>query len=118
MSFKGLTNEEVKERFDKKLEEYKITKEELKAYVRKDKYETHRMDDLYLSVCKEIRDSFSRVFTKDSDVLQGCVSRVYLEEIEKIEFLMDEDYCYGSFNYVRWDGKRFNWREDFYRKLK
>ena len=44
--------------------------------------------------------------------------RINLDEVEKIEILNDNNYRYGSFNYVRSNGKRFDWREDFYKKLK
>lgn len=44
-----------KERFDKKLQKLNITKEELKALSRPDKYESHRMDKDYLNICNEIK---------------------------------------------------------------
>ncbi len=107
-----------KEEFDKKLEKYNITLEELKAYVRKDKYGEHRTDKEYLQICEEIRESFERCITEDSDVLQGCVWRIDMNEIEKIEILHDKEYRYGSLNYIRKNGKRINWKQDFYKKLK
>lgn len=42
-----------KEKFDKLLKEKNITLEELKAYVRPDKYETHREDKEFLNICKK-----------------------------------------------------------------
>ncbi len=107
-----------KERFDKKLQKLNITKEELKALSRPDKYESHRMDKDYLNICNEIKKSFDLCITEESDILQGCVWRIELDEIEKIEFLSDPKTCYGSLNYIRKNGKRSNWREDFYKKLK
>lgn len=107
-----------KENFDKKLKKYNITLEELQAYVRKDKYNKHRTDKEYLQICEEIRSSFERCITEDSDVLQGCIWRIYMNEIEKIELLNDKEYRYGSLNYIRKNGKRINWQNDFYRKLK
>lgn len=104
--------------FRDKLKKYNISDDELKAYVRRDKYSSCRNDEIFLSVCKEIEDSFSRCITEDSDVLQGCVYRISLEEIESIEILNDKNYIYGSLNYVRSNGKRINWQEDFYSKLK
>lgn len=68
-------------------------------------------------ICGEIENSFQRCITSDSDVLQGCVWRVSLSDIERIEFLRDPGYQYGTFNYVRQNGSRFNWIEDFYKKL-
>jgi len=107
-----------KEQFDAKLKKYNITKEELKAYVRQDKYNTHRTDKEYLNICKEIRNSFDKCITKQSDVLQGCIWYINLEEVENIEILNEKNYCYGSLNYLRSNKKRFNWQKDFYKKLK
>lgn len=107
-----------KKKFDQELLKYKITNEELKAFMRKDKYPTHRTDKPYLDVCRKIRKSFDDCITEKSDVLQGCFWRLSLEEVEKIEILNDTNYVYGSFNYLRSNGKRFDWQKDFYRKLK
>lgn len=103
--------------FEEELECYNITREELKAVVRKDQFLTQRMDKDFINTCQKIRASFDKCITDDSDVLQGCVWRINLDEVEKIELLTDTDYIYGSFNYVRSNGKRFNWIEDYYSKL-
>lgn len=103
--------------FEEELECYNITREELKAVVRKDQFLTQRMDKDFINTCQKIRASFDKCITDDSDVLQGCVWRIKLDEVEKIELLTDTDYTYGSFNYVRSNGKRFNWIEDYYSKL-
>ena len=107
-----------KKRFDDKLKKHNITKDELKAYIRKDNYISHRTDSPYLEICDEIRKSFDKCITKESDLLQGCVWRINLDEIETIEILKDDGYTYGSLNYIRSDGKRFDWIEDYYKKLK
>ncbi len=109
-------NKEDKTAFDKRLEAARITAEDLKAYIRPDRYKSHRTDREYLDICRRIRDSFDRCVTTDSDVLQGCVWRISLEDVEKIEFLQDKDYTCGSFNYRRKNGKRFDWIEDYYKK--
>lgn len=111
-------NIEDKLNFDKKLEKYNITKEELKAYVRHDKYNEHRKDDEFLNICSEIRKSFDRCITENSDILQGCIWRINLDEIESIEILNNDGYRYGSLNYIRSNGKRINWINDYYKKLK
>lgn len=85
-----------KERFDKKLAEHTQASSE---------------------ICQEIRKSFDRCITMDSNILQGCLWRINLDEIEKIEFLNDKSYSYGSLNYKRSNGKRINWREAFYKTL-
>ncbi|MBQ6687172.1 MAG: DUF3841 domain-containing protein [Bacilli bacterium] len=106
-----------KNEFAKKLIKYNITSDDLKAYVRKDKYENHRTDNEFLEVCKEIRKSFDKCITNNGDILQGCIWRINLEDIEKIEFLKEDGYTYGSYNYIRSNGERFNWIEDYYQHL-
>lgn len=109
---------EDKLKFDKKLEENNISLEDLKAFVRKDIYNSHRTDKEFLDICKEIEKSFSKCITTDSDVLQGCIWKINKEDIESIEILPKDDNVYGSLNYVREDGKRFDWVNDFYNRLK
>lgn len=106
-----------KNKFDKKLEKYNITKDEFKAYVRTDKYKECRNDKEFLEICNEINKSFDKCITKDSDILQGSVWRINLNEIEKIEILNEDGYRYGSLNYIRSNGKRMDWIKDFYKKL-
>ena len=111
-------NKKELEMFEEKLKKYNITKEELKAYVRKDKYKEFRTDKNFLKICKEIEKTFDRCITKDSDILQGCLWRINLDEIEKIEILKDDGYCYGSLNYIRSNGKRIDWQKGYYKTLK
>ena len=109
---------EEKEKFEKTLKKYNITKDELKAVSRKDKYKNIRNDDDFNNICDKIRNTFARCITKDSDILQGCIWRINLDEIEKIEILKDDGYVYGSLNYIRSNGKRIDWIKDYYKKLK
>jgi len=104
--------------FDNKLKKYNITDEDLKSYVRFDKYKTHRTDDKFIEICNEIKNSFDKCITHDSDILQGCVWRINLDEIEKIEILNNDGYRYGAINYIRSNGERINWIEDYYKKIK
>ena len=106
-----------KEKFDKELNKNNITKEELLAFVRKDKYKRHRKDKAFLDICERIEKSFDRVITKDSDILQGCVWKIDLNEVEKIEIIKDDGYAYGSINYVRANGERKDWINEFYGML-
>ena len=107
-----------KEEFDKLLKKYNITDEELKACVRSDKYKEHRKDKKYLEICDKIRNTFDRCITEDSNILQGCIWRINLDEVEKIEILNDDGYVYGSLNYIRSNGKRIDWQKDYYKLLK
>lgn len=68
-------------------------------------------------ICREIEKSFERCITSDSDVLQGCVWRICLSDVKEIEFLRDPEFQYGTFNYLRKNGRRFDWIGDFYKKL-
>ena len=110
-------NKMDKELFDNELKKYNITNEELTAFVRKDKYESHRTDDNFIKICGIIKQSFDRCITNDSDVLQGCIWRLDLSDIEKIEILKDDGYIYGSLNYIRSNGKRIDWIKDYYKRL-
>ena len=110
---------EDKNKFNNELLKNNITMEDLKAYVRHDKYEFNRQDKAFLDICKKIRKSFDRCITEDSDILQGCVWDIKLEDIDKIEFLnLKDDYSYGTINYIRANNKRIDWIEDFYKLLK
>lgn len=110
-------NKKDKELFEKEMEKKGITPEELKAAARSDIFASQRMDQDFLDICTKIRRSFDKCICEDSDVLQGCVWRIELDEVLKIEVLHDADYRYGSFNYVRKNGKRFDWIKDFYNML-
>jgi len=106
-----------KEQYEKEIRKHGITTEELKAVVRSDKYTTHLTDKVFRDVCDKIRGSFDRCISEDSDVLQGCVWRINLHEVLKIEILNDSNYQFGSFNYLRKNGKTFDWIKDFYDML-
>ena len=77
--------------------------------------------DVKITFNKDVSDvfvtDFKRCITNDSDILQGCVWRIELSDIEKIEFLPDDGYVYGSVNYVCSNGKRMDWIKDFYSGL-
>lgn len=79
---------------------------------------TNLVSNGYLDICEEIRNSFSKCITIEGNILEGCVWRINLDEVEDIQFLNDKDYCYGSFNYKRKNGERFDWIHEYYKKLK
>lgn len=110
-------NMQEKEQFEKILQDQGITLEELKAVVRRDKYSSVRTDKAFWAVCSKIRKSFDKCMDEQSDILQGCVWRINLNEVSKIEMLHETDFSYGSFNYVRKNGKRFDWIKDYYDRL-
>ena len=41
-----------------------------------------------------------------------------LSDIEKIDFLNNDNYRYGSLNFKRSSGNTKNWIEDYYKMLK
>ena len=100
--------------FEQELERCQITKEDLAAFMRTNDMEYSKL----IGISEKVRESFDRCITSESDVLQGCIWKLDLKDVEKIEILHDDGYRYGSFNYVRRDGKRFDWIEDYYRMLK
>ncbi|MBF0987640.1 MAG: hypothetical protein HXK69_01535, partial [Clostridiales bacterium] len=106
-----------KDEFDKELKSKNITQEELKAYIRRDKYKTHRTGNQFLEICKKIETTFQRCITTESNVLQGCVWEIKKEQIEKIEILPKNGYIYSSLNYKRKDGTRRDWIKEYYKKL-
>lgn len=111
-------NLDDKIRFDELMDEYHVTRDELKAYGRRDKWDSHRTDEKYMALVKQVQDSFLKVIDDKGDVLQGCVWKINLDEVEKIEILSNDGYCYGSLNYVRSNGNRKKWIDSYYRKLK
>ena len=111
-------NKQDEQWFEQLLDDKQITREELKAYVRPDKFPNYRTDQTFLEVCKIIEQSFDRCITKDSDILQGCIWKIDQSQIEQIEILEDDGYIYGSLNYKHTDGKRRNWIQEYYDSLK
>lgn len=104
--------------FENMLKEKNITMDDLKAYARHDLDSEFKRNSSFEKICSEIRTSFDKCITEDSNILQGCVWRVNIEDIEKIEILKDDGHMYGSLNYVRQSGERINWIQDYYRRLK
>ena len=101
--------------FNNELKKYNITDKELLDYIRNK--DNVRSDNNFIKMCKKIESSFDRCITTDSDILQGCIWRINLNEIESIEILKDDGYVYGSLNYIRSNGKRMDFIKDYYKKL-
>ena len=101
--------------FNNELKKYNITDNELLDYIRNK--DNVRSDNNFIKMCKKIESSFDRCITTDSDILQGCIWRINLNEIENIEILKDDGYVYGSLNYIRSNGNRMDWIKDYYKRL-
>ncbi len=65
------TNIKDKENFDKKLKQFNITLEELKAHVRKDKYKECRNDKEFLLICEEIKKVLINALLKKVTFYRG-----------------------------------------------
>lgn len=102
-------------KYREELIKYNISDKELLDYIRN--RDNVRSDKEFINMCSKIKKSFDRCITNDSDILQGCIWRINLNEIESIEIIKDDGYVYGSVNYVRSNGKRMDWIKDYYRKL-
>ena len=93
-----LTNEylplsiEDKVRFDNLMLEKSVSKEDLLAYIRRDKYPTYRTDDDFATINHEIQDSFSRIFDNMGDYKQGTIWCIEKADITKVEFI-HRDTC-------------------------
>ena len=95
--------------FQKNLEMWGVTTEELRAYHRRDKYPTHRTDDIYRRACSAVHASFDRCLSTFGGIQQGVFWKLYLTDVVSIEPLIDSNYRYGSLNYIRANGNRINW---------
>lgn len=84
--------------------ERQVSNEDLKAYVRRDRFKTCRTDADFLEVNQKVRESFDRALECASDQIQACFWRLSIEEIEKIE-LIRRDTCVPK-NYKRIDLKK------------
>ena len=93
-----LTNEYLpkdildKQKFDIYLEKRGITKEDLLAYVRRDKFDNFRIDEVFNSANKKIQKSYDRIFQTDGKFLQATVWDIKLSDIIKVEFI-DREKC-------------------------
>ena len=102
-------------KYKEELFKYNISDKELLDYIRNT--DNFRSDKDFINMCKKIEDSFDRCITDDSDILQGCIWRIDLSDIESIEILKDDGYVYGSLNYIRSNGKRMDWIKDYYGRI-
>jgi hypothetical protein len=80
------------ENYLKLLKEYNITEEELKAFVRKDKYKVHRSDKNYLKIIKKNYESFKKILEPGNDRIQACIWNLKIEEVISIEYI-DKKTC-------------------------
>lgn len=88
-----LTNEylpvsiEDKLKFDKIMLKNKVTKEDLLAFIRRDKFETFRTDSEFNTINNLIQDSYKNIFVNKGDFLQGTVWDIKKQDIINVEFI-------------------------------
>ena len=92
-----LTNEYLpidiadKNRFEKDMIDRSVSKEDLMAYVRRDKYDSFRLDDDFNTINSRIRDSHKRIFSPLGEYRQGTVWSIEKNEVKKVEFIYKKD---------------------------
>ena len=92
-----LTNEylpknfEDKLMFDKFLSESGVSKEDLLAYIRRDKYKSFRTDAKFNEVNDKIKNSYNQIFENIGEYSQGTVWNIDKKDILKIEIINKKD---------------------------
>ena len=93
-----LTNEYLpktlkdKENFDKLMQSKNVIKEDLLAYIRRDKYSSYRQDEDFNYINEKIQASYKDIFSQDGNFKQGTVWFIDINDIKKIEFI-DRNNC-------------------------
>lgn len=88
-----LTNEYLpkslqdKEIFDKLMQTKKVAKEDLLAYVRRDKYKEFRQDKDFEHINKKIKSSYKDIFNVTTGLAQGTVWDISLADVKKVEII-------------------------------
>lgn len=77
--------------FEKRLKENNITYDDLKAYMRPDKFLNHRQDKEYMQIIKEIQKSFDLILNPGKDRIQACFWKLNVSDIIQVEFIHRKD---------------------------
>ena len=92
-----LTNEylpkslEDKNAFDNLMQDKGVTKENLLAYIRRDKYSSFRQDQDFDFINKKIKASYQDILTTNGKYLQGTVWYISANQIKKVEIIKREN---------------------------
>ena len=92
-----LTNEylpkslEDKNAFDNLMQDKGVTKENLLAYIRRDKYFSFRQDQDFDFINKKIKASYQDILTTNGKYLQGTVWYISANQIKKVEIIKREN---------------------------
>lgn len=85
------TDKKDLEQFKLKLSKNHITNDDLKAFMRPDKFLEHRQDKEYIEIVKEIRTRFDLILNTDDDTVQACFWQLDLKDIIQVEFINKKD---------------------------
>jgi hypothetical protein len=76
---------------EKKIQDAGISKEDLLAYVRRDKFETYRKDKKFEEINQVIQKSYEKIFSDLGDFRQGTVWSIEKSEVKKVEIICRKD---------------------------
>ena len=92
-----LTNEYLpkdfkdQQKFNDLMKNKKVSKQDLLAYVRRDKFDKYRTDKNFEYINKKIQKSYDRIFCNLGQYRQGTVWCIEKEDIVNIEFIHKKD---------------------------
>ncbi len=75
----------------KKIQDAGISKEDLLAYVRRDKFDIYRKDRKFEEINQMIRESYKKIFSDLGDFRQGTVWSIEKSEVKKVEIICRKD---------------------------
>ena len=77
--------------FNKLMIDYKVSKEDLLQYIRRDKYNSYRNDDNFTYINSMINKSYDRILNIESNIIQATIWDIKKEDIINIEFIKKEE---------------------------
>jgi hypothetical protein len=96
--------------FNRLMQKYNISNEDLLKYVRQDKYDSYRNDDEFQQINNMISKSYDDILNVESNIIQGTVWDIKKEDIISVEFINKED-CKKRKNVI-------DYRKNYINKLK
>ena len=96
--------------FNRLMQKYNISNEDLLKYVRQDKYDSYRNDDGFQQINNIISKSYDDILNVESNIIQGTVWDIKKEDILSVEFINRED-CNKRKNVI-------DYRKNYINKLK
>ena len=78
-------------KFEKQLQDANISKDDLLAYVRRDKFETYRKDKKFEEINQIIQKSHDNIFSDMGTFRQGTIWSIEKSEVKKVEIICRKD---------------------------